>query len=113
MLPGVRIRLTGGNVLGENINLVEITDANGDYLFDGLKLGTYTVEEEQPPQHRDGKDTLGAVTLASLRDIGTSAVFDNLFPSIRLPAGVDATDNDFAELAATSFSKLRFIVYGN
>jgi len=68
--------LTGGNLLGENINLVEITDANGDYLFDGLKFGTYTVEEEQPPQYRDGRDTLGAVAFASLRDIATSAVFE-------------------------------------
>ena len=112
-LPGVTIRLTGQNILGDNIALVEITDSNGDYLFDGLKAGTYTIEEEQPPQYRDGKDTFGPVALAQLGDFAQQAVFDDLFPSLILPAGVDATDNDFAELAATSFSKRRFVVYGN
>ena len=112
-LSGVTVRLTGQNVLEENIELVEVTDSNGDYLFAGLKAGLYTLEEEQPPQYRDGKDTLGPLARAQLGDFGTLTVLDDLFSGIALPAGVDATDNDFAELAATSFSKRRFIIYGN
>ena len=112
-IPGVTILLTGHNILGKNVKLETKTNSNGDYMFENLVAGTYTLKEEQPTQYHDGKDTLGPVALAQLGDFGQLTVLDDYFSGIVLPAGIDATDNDFAELAAMSFSKRRFVVYGN
>ena len=46
-IPGVTITLTGTDDAGNTISIVTTTDANGDYLFDELLSGEYTVTETQ------------------------------------------------------------------
>ena len=47
-IKGVKIILTGTNDLGQSVRVTTTTDANGYYIFTGLRPGTYTVTEVQP-----------------------------------------------------------------
>ncbi len=44
VVPGVPVRITGTNVLGETVDTTVQTDTGGRYLVEGLLPGTYTVE---------------------------------------------------------------------
>src|SRR5262245_49369594 len=58
LLSGVRIDLLDG--AGNFIRFV-LTDANGEYKFDGLAPGVYQVREHQPTQYYDGGERVGSV----------------------------------------------------
>ena len=47
-IKGVKIILTGTNDLGQSVRVTTTTNANGYYIFTGLRPGTYTVTEAQP-----------------------------------------------------------------
>jgi protocatechuate 3,4-dioxygenase beta subunit len=87
-LPGVTITLTGINDLGQAVNVVTTTDNNGAYAFSNLRPGTYTITETHPDGLVDGKDSIGTQ--------GGTVGQDQL-SNIPLSAGVNGTDNDFAE----------------
>ena len=89
-LTGIVITLTGTDTLGNDVNLTTTTDANGNYSFDDLAAGTYSVAETQPDGVRDGIETVGQGA--------TAVASDNLFSQLVLGVGVDATDFNFAEL---------------
>ncbi len=88
-IAGVTITLTGTDVNGNAVNLTATTDANGDYVFENLLAGDYTVTETQPAGFVDGLESAGSTG-------GT--VSDDEIADITLPAGEDSVDNDFAEL---------------
>jgi|GEM_PF-1205935 len=46
--PGVTVTLTGTDDLGQTINLTTTTQANGSYIFENLRPGTYTVTKTNP-----------------------------------------------------------------
>lgn len=60
-IEGVKILLTGTDVLGRVINRWVYTDCNGYYEFEDLYAGTYTISEVDPSGYADGKDTLGTL----------------------------------------------------
>ena len=74
-LAGVTVTLTGTDDLGNPVNTVATTDASGQFRFNNLRPGGYTVAETQPAGYLQGKnsagntggslsgDTLGGVTL--------------------------------------------------
>ncbi|WP_161604415.1 SdrD B-like domain-containing protein [Roseiconus nitratireducens] len=72
-----------------------VTDANGNYRFEGLRSGTYTVVELQPDGFFDGHAQAGSVG----GTVGANRIRD-----IDLAAGVAATDYDFCELPPASLS---------
>ena len=78
-----------------NGNLLEttVTDANGDYSFDELLPGTYTIVEITPPGLIDGADHVG--TVGGI-DVG-SLVGNDRIESIVLTAGQHGEDYDFCE----------------
>ena len=89
-IADVEIVLSGIDVNGDPVSLTTTTDANGDYVFDGLLAGTYEVTETQPTGYGDGAETAGSTG----GDISTNDVI----AAIPLADGEDSVDNDFAEL---------------
>ena len=68
------------------------TDAEGNYLFDGLRPGTYSVREVTPDGFIDGAETVGTVD----GDIvGQSS--DDRFFSVTLESGDQGVNYDFCE----------------
>ena len=90
LLEGVTVTLTGTDDLGNPVEITTTTDENGDYSFDGLLGGTYTITESQPERFRDGSDQPGSA--------GGDDSVNDIVSSIALAPGVDADDYDFAEL---------------
>lgn len=58
-IAGVTVTLTGTDDLGAAVSIVTTTAADGSYSFTNLRPGTYKINETQPPNYDDGKDTVG------------------------------------------------------
>jgi uncharacterized repeat protein (TIGR01451 family) len=99
-LAGVTVRLTGTDASGTAVSVATATGADGSFLFDGLRAGTYDVVEVQPSDYGDGKDTAGTVTA----DTTTS----DTMADIQLDGGVAAADYLFGE-RPLFFSKRHFL----
>ena len=96
-IEGVEIQL-----LDESGNLLDstLTDENGDYRFDNLDPGTYSVRQVQPEGFTDGVDLIGQVDGETRGVLATNDVFS----AITLESGDQAVDYDFCELHTASIS---------
>jgi uncharacterized repeat protein (TIGR01451 family) len=116
-IDGVSLTLTGTDDTGASVSVTTTTDANGDYAFDGLRPGTYTVTEPQQPTGTSNGQTVAgtvggtpsgtatpittvpsAISTIDLSTPGTASV-DNLFGEIPLNSAISGrvwedTDND-------------------
>ncbi len=90
---GVTVTLTGTAADGATINTSLITNGSGQYLFNDLLGGTYTITETQPAAFGDGLDVLGAGNVG-----GTAG--NDVYSAISLPAGTQATGYNFSESGA-------------
>ena len=81
--------------LGGDKNESTLTDANGNYSFDGLQAGTYTVAEDQPAGFNDGIENSRSGRLGA-------RVSDDLFTNLVLGQGVAATGFNFGEIPPMS-----------
>ena len=95
-LSDVNVALSGVDFRGNTVTRSQLTASNGAYSFTNLLPGSYTVDEAQPAQYADGKDTLGR-TLNGLQLL-TFGIADDVFTSIGLAGGVDAIEFNFGEL---------------
>jgi len=98
-LAGVTLRLfraDGQPIFDVNGKLVEFTttDANGAYLFTGLRAGTYYVAEVQPGGYYDSIDTPGTT--------GGFSVLPDTIASITLGWGQSSQQNNFSEVLVTN-----------
>ena len=84
-IANVTVSLSGTAADGTSINLNTATDANGDYLFDGLPPGNYTVTVT---------DTNGVLTNLSQSPGNTGS------EAVSLAAGQDFLDADFGYVPA-------------
>nr|WP_298719688.1 SdrD B-like domain-containing protein [uncultured Steroidobacter sp.] len=92
-LPGVALTLNGTDALGNSVYATVSTDSSGQYVFDDLLSGTYTITETQPAAFGDGLEVLGAGNVG-----GT--VGNDVYSGIALPIGTRATGYNFAETGA-------------
>ena len=95
-IPGVEVSLDGTDILGTSVQLVDVTDDEGFYLFEDLRPGSYTVSESQPAPYTDGKESPGR--LRGSTDLLTFSIQDDVFADIGLAGGVDAIEFNFGEL---------------
>jgi protocatechuate 3,4-dioxygenase beta subunit len=93
-ISGVTLSLSGG---GLSAPITVRSDAQGDFTFNNLAAGTYTLIETQPtsPANQTGKVTAGSAG-------GTVAAITNTIAGITLTAGKEATGYDFAEVPLVS-----------
>lgn len=56
-LQGVEVRVNGTDFTGNLVALTAFTDVNGNFVFPGMRPGTYTVTQVQPRFLLDGQDT--------------------------------------------------------
>jgi uncharacterized repeat protein (TIGR01451 family) len=87
-IEGVAVRLTGTDAAGAPVDRTTTTDADGEFRFDDLLAGTYTLTETQPTAYADGPDSAGSAG---------GVVADDAVSGIVLPVSTDATDYGFGE----------------
>jgi len=92
-ISGVKITLTGTDLLGNTVTKTATTDRNGHYEFDGLIAGNYTLTETQPTGYTDGKDHVGTLG-------GTLG--NDVISNITLPPCGDGECYNFGEQKPTS-----------
>ena len=90
-IAGVTIQLldTSGNIVA-----TRQTDSQGQYQFDGLTPGTYSVKELQPAGYFDGDEVLGSH--------GGVDTGNDLLASVVLKSGDNAVNYNFCELLPVS-----------
>lgn len=100
-IANVTVVLTGTDANGNAVNRTVQTDANGNYLFDGLLPGTYTVTEPtQPPGTGNGTTVPG-----STGGTGTPvATAPSAIATIPLAAGQASVNNNFGEIPLSSIA---------
>ncbi|MBU2874651.1 SdrD B-like domain-containing protein [Marinobacter salexigens] len=95
-LPGVAVNLSGTDWQGRTITRATTTNSNGDYVFEDLPPGEYTVTEPSQPA-----GTANGITSAGTTGGNPSAV--NVLPSniqnIVLAPATSLEDLNFGELA--------------
>lgn len=74
-----------------------LTDENGDYSFDGLNPGTYSVQQVQPEGYLEGGQSAGTIDGQVV-----GAASQNLLSSITLSSGDAGVNYDFCELIPAS-----------
>jgi large repetitive protein len=87
-IPGVVITLTGTAFNGASVSLTTMTDASGNYSFNGLLPGNYTVTETQPAGFGDGSATAGSTG---------GAASSNVISNIPITSGAISSGNNFGE----------------
>ncbi|MBN2579059.1 MAG: carboxypeptidase regulatory-like domain-containing protein [Pirellulales bacterium] len=93
LLAGVLITLRDGT---GNTVAVTTTDAQGEYVFTGLRSGVYSVAEQQPDGYLNGCNHVGSV--------GGTKSSPDLLSDIPLPAATDAVRYDFCEVPPVALS---------
>ncbi|HVS70368.1 MAG TPA: SdrD B-like domain-containing protein [Phycisphaerae bacterium] len=92
-IAGVKITLTGTDLLGNQISKTTYTDSHGSYSFKNLIAGNYTLSESQPSGYTDGKDSLGSLG-------GTLG--NDIISNITLPPCADGSCYNFGEVKKTT-----------
>lgn len=117
-IAGVTITLTGTDINQQPVSRTTTTDANGDYNFQGIGAGSYTVTETRPTGYGPGLTRAGTVagtgsvrgtvpTTGSGVTNGPNGSNANVIQKIVLGAGVadaSSTGNNFSAVKPASLS---------
>ena len=94
-IAGVRIDLVGTDIAGNPVSRSTVTDANGNYQFDALAPGNYSVREpQQPAGTLDGRSLAGPLG-GSATAVGTAP---SAISTIVLGLSQTAAANNFGEI---------------
>ena len=121
LITGVTVELAGENDLGEIVEQVAQTDADGYYVFENLRPGEYRIISEAIEGLEDSVSNVGQFLGDYGTTIGNGVPLVNGFESIQLPAGVVAlgynlghVDPSFdATLMGTDFETQNVILGSN
>jgi len=91
----VTVTLSGTDDLGGAVSVSQQTAADGSFLFEGLRPGTYAVSETQPIDYIDGDDAAGSLG---------GAVADDVISDIAVASGDAGVGYTFIELNPSSLS---------
>ena len=99
-MAGVTVTLTGTDDVGGAVSITTTTDANGNYIFNGLRPSNasgYAITETQPAGYGDGAETVGSQggTLPVNDTIQTAPIF----------SGTVGSGNNFGELFTAALNK--------
>lgn len=100
-ISGVTITLnsSAGGACADGSNRCSTsTDDNGDYLFAGLRAGSYDLIETHPVIYEDGQETAGSQGGTIDNSSFTTDPAQNSITGITLPAGAQANGYLFGEL---------------
>lgn len=103
-IAGVTLNLSGTDLYGHTVNLSEITDTDGNYLFDNLipsNSAGYSINEVQPSSFDDGLDNASGSLVSNSRNT------DNI-NAIDLIAETNLENYNFGELYKGSLSGFVF-----
>jgi hypothetical protein len=92
-IAGVTVTLAGTDDLGNAVSQAQATDADGAYVFLGLRPGTYSITETQPAGYLQGIDTVGTAG-------GSLSATDQF--SVPLGPGVNGLNYNFGEQPAAT-----------
>lgn len=103
-IPGVTIDLTGTDDTGASVSLSTTTDANGDFSFESLRPGTYTVTEPtQPTGTSNGQTVAGNVGGTPSGTATPITTVPSVISAIDLTTpGIASVDNLFGEIPLNS-----------
>ncbi|MHB1033589.1 MAG: Ig-like domain-containing protein [Pirellulales bacterium] len=87
-LPGAIVTLKGVDDQGTTVQMALLTDYDGAYLFEGLRAGTYEVNETQPAAMFDGPDYAGT---------SGGTVANDRISGIIVTANTRSINNNFSE----------------
>ncbi len=91
-VEGALVTLDGIDNTGAPVVRSTNTDPAGDYIFENLLPGTYTIRETQPFGLIDGQESIGSGQTVD------PTVADDVFANLVLGADNDAVDFDFGEI---------------
>ena len=111
-LPGITVTLSGTTAAGQDIctqraaldpalTCTVTTGADGNYRFDDLPQGNYTLVESQPSAFADGRESAGTPGGTVNNGSFGSSPAENRIANVALGAGVAGTGYDFGERAIT------------
>ncbi|MEO6277009.1 MAG: SdrD B-like domain-containing protein [Roseateles sp.] len=115
-IAGVTITLTGTDDNGNAVSTATTTDANGDYAFNNVAPGTYTVTETRPSGYLPGLTRAGTVAgngsvagsvpaSGAGVSVGPNGSDAPVVQSIRLGSpGSGSSNNNFASVRAASLA---------
>ncbi len=101
-IPSVTVTLTGIDDVGSAVNRTTTSDINGNFGFDGLLSGTYTLTETQPAGFVDGADTAGTAG-------GDDTTQNDQISGIPIGPGVDESGYLFAEVRPVALTGSVFV----
>lgn len=99
-IGGVEIVLSGTDINSSPVTRTTVTDADGQYRFDDLLPGSYTISQPtQPPATANGMTIAGAVGNGGAAGLATpQTAVVSAISNIVLPPNTVAGGNDFAEI---------------
>ena len=98
-IAGVTVVLAGVDAGNQPVNRTTTTDASGNYSFEALPPGTYTVREpDQPAGTLNGRTNPGAIAGTPTGTATTTASLPSAITGIVLGAAQVSADNDFGEI---------------
>jgi protocatechuate 3,4-dioxygenase beta subunit len=100
-LGGVIVTLSGTNDQNHSISLTTTTASDGSYSFGNLRPGSYALAEQAPNGYLVGKDSAGSQ--------GATTAANRIIGGITLAEGVNGSNNNFAELQASSLAGFVYV----